>query len=174
MNDQPVTAEEQDDAAFRARLAPLASEVLPAPPNTDRQAPRRRRPILVSAAIATVVVVLGITGLLSKWPRSVPITVAPPAPDPMIALLMQRGDAALADGDIIGARLLFERAAGLGSAAAATWAGKTYDIEFLSQAGARGIRADQTAALVWFRKAASLGDREAQERVARIEARGRP
>jgi hypothetical protein len=98
-----------------------------------------------------------------------------PAPsDPMIGLLLRRGDASLADGDIIAARLMYERAAGFGSATAATSAGKTYDIDFLLGAGARGIQPDQTAAAAWFRKAAALGDPEAAALLARIEGRPLP
>jgi len=64
--------------------------------------------------------------------------------------------------------------ASLGSAAAATFVGKTYDADFLTQAGVRGIRADKTAAATWFRKGAELGDPEAQLRVTRIESQNRP
>jgi TPR repeat protein len=92
----------------------------------------------------------------------------------MIGLLFQRGSAALADGDIIAARMLFERAAALGSAAAATSVGKTYDVDFLSQAGARGIPGDLPSAVAWFRKAAALGDPEARARLVRIEGQNRP
>jgi TPR repeat protein len=92
----------------------------------------------------------------------------------MIRLLMQRGEAALAVGDIIAARLLFERAASLGSAAAATAAGKTYDLDFLLRAGARGIRANPPAAAAWYRKAAVLGDPEARDLLARIQPPTRP
>jgi TPR repeat protein len=102
-----------------------------------------------------------------------PVPALAPAPD-MIGLLLQRGDTALASGDIIAARMLFERAASLGSATAATRAGETYDIEFLSQSGARGFRADQSAAAGWYRRAAALGDPEARARLARIEVQPRP
>jgi TPR repeat protein len=128
---------------------------------------------------------LGAVWLFSKWPWFgapviVPV-VAPatatqplPANEEMIELLLRRGDAALADGDIIAARLLYERAAAMGSAKAATSAGKTYDVDFLAQSGARGIRPDQTAAATWFRKAAALGDPEARSLLARIEGRPQP
>ena len=91
----------------------------------------------------------------------------------MVGLLLRRGDAALADGDIIAARLLFERAANMGSAVAATAAGKTYDIDFLLRTGARGIRADPAAAAAWYRRAAALGDAEARARLDRIEGQSR-
>ena len=255
MNDQPVTTDEQDDAAFRARLAPLASEVLPSPPRAEPRSPGRRRTAMFPArlapsapevlrppprpeprslwrrgaaialaAIVVAAVLLGIAWRQSNWPWSAvsdparvaargdpavtdaPRSAAPKQPaiqdagrtavrtdsaapppaqaqtssevqtssEAMVGLLVRRGDAALADGDIIGARLLFERAAALGSAAAATAAGKTYDIEFLLRSGARGIRANQAAATAWFRKAAALGDPEARSRLARIEAQTRP
>jgi hypothetical protein len=203
--DARVSLEEQDDAAFRARLAPLASEVLP-PATKTRVAPRtqgRRRAVVMGAAIAGTAA-CGAVWLFAKWPLSgavedhrlaarpepepppvasplpVPAAVTTPVPasastsDDMIALLLRRGDTALTDGDIIAARLLYERAAGLGSATAATSVGKTYDIDFLLQSGARGIRPDQTAAAAWFRKAAALGDAEAGARLARIEGRPRP
>jgi hypothetical protein len=174
MNDQPITTEEQDDAAFRARLAPLASEVLPPAPVAQR---RPRRPVIMVGGMTVIVGALVIAGVMSKWPRPVvpvreePVKPVAVVPDPTEALLVQRGDAALADGDIMGARLMFERAAGLGSAAAATGVGKTYDIEFLLRAGARGIQADQAVAASWYRKAAAMGDAEARARLARIETR---
>jgi hypothetical protein len=211
MSAKTQNTDEQEDAAFRARLAPLASEVLPPPAAAETQSPlqsHRRQHIIAWAAAAAAVLILGAASLVSKWPWSgetrpvrgfagpsspPPVellssglsskaatsdsagAVAPPAPsDPMISLLLRRGDAALADGDIIAARLMYERAAGLGSATAATSAGKTYDIDFLLQAGARGIQPDQTAAAAWFRKAAALGDPEASARLARIEGRPRP
>jgi hypothetical protein len=209
------TTAEQDDAAFRARLAPLASEVLPAssaagtrtelrpsasgttadggqassraprPPAAEAQPNTGRRAMIVSAGAAGVAA-LGTVWLFSKWPwfgtpASEPVTALTPPPlpaatpsDDMVALLLRRGDAALADGDIIAARLLYERAAAMGSAKAATSAGKTYDIDFLSRSGARGIRPDQTAAAAWFREAAALGDPEARSLLARIEGRPRP
>jgi hypothetical protein len=232
------TADEQDDAAFRARLAPLASEVLPsgllagensgaARPddpsaragvpsgaavreNSGVRSPKGKAALAWAAAAvgALAVAALLSSGRLSNsWlskradspeiaGRQAAVPAAPPvagsapaeqraerepAPSPapapsadMIGLLLQRGDAAAADGDIVAARLLFERAAALGSARAATRAGKTYDIEFLVQSGARGIRADQSAAAAWYRKAAALGDPEAKARLARIEVQSRP
>jgi hypothetical protein len=211
MSAKTTSSDEQEDAAFRARLAPLASEVLPPPTAAEIPVPPRagrRQHVIAWAAAVAAVAVLGAASLVSRWPwtgdtrpvrgfagpSSPPriellssglsskaatsdstAAVVPPAPsDPMISLLLRRGDAALADGDIIAARLLYERAAGLGSATAATSAGKTYDVDFLLQAGARGIQPDQTSAAAWFRKAAALGDPEAGARLARIEGRPRP
>jgi TPR repeat protein len=92
----------------------------------------------------------------------------------MIGLLTQRGDAAFAVGDIIAARLLYERAAAMGSAAAATAVGKTYDLDFLLRADTHGIQPDSAAAAAWYRKAAALGDPEARTLLGRFETQGRP
>lgn len=232
MNYKLNIADRDDDAAFRARLAPLASEVLPKPnltvkreargPARDRA--RWRKRLIATAAIAAAVVALVAVWLYFKFPwpswqdnaqAAAPDTLSPrsllasaesrqkfgiqdnpgvampagpaspaqlmasrspalKASDDMVVLLLQRGNTALAEGDIIAARMLYERAAALGSAAAATSAGKTYDGEFLSQAGVRGIQADQSSAMAWFRKAAALGDPEARARLARIDSRNRP
>ena len=92
----------------------------------------------------------------------------------MIALLTQRGDAALAVGDIIAARLLYERAAILGSATAATAVGKTYDKDFLLRADTHGIRPDPSEAAAWYRKAAVLGDPQARLLLSHIDGGSRP
>ena len=92
----------------------------------------------------------------------------------MIGLLTQRGDAALAVGDIIAARLLYERAATMGSATAATAAGKTYDLDFLVRADTHGIRPDPAAAATWYRKAVALGDPSARTLLARLGMQSRP
>ena len=92
----------------------------------------------------------------------------------MIGLLIQRGDAALAVGDIIAARLLYERAATMGSATAATAAGKTYDLDFLVRADTHGIRPDPAAAATWYRKAVALGDPSARTLLAHQGLQSRP
>jgi TPR repeat protein len=93
-------------------------------------------------------------------------------PPEVIAALMRRGDAMLAVGDISAARLLYERAALAGNAAAATALGRTHDPEALAQLGVRGIRADPDLAASWYRRAVALGDTEAAQRLQRLEARG--
>ena len=96
--------------------------------------------------------------------------VAPVASAPHLdlGLLLSRGDAMLALGDISAARLFYERAAALGSAGAATSLGNTYDAAFLASIQAKGIVADQAAAIAWYRKAAALGDTNAQRQLKRL------
>ena len=238
MNYKLNIADRDEDEAFRARLAPLASEVLPRQSSRDPSRPEAvhphgRRRLITAAGIAAAVVALTGAWLYFEFPRltwqdnahaaaridgpadrlppqsalasaeskekfglqdnaraalrDAPASTqslssqspssrssAPGAIEDMVVLLMRRGNTAIADGDIIAARMLYERAAALGSAAAATSVGKTYDVEFLLHAGARGIPADQTSAVAWFRKAAALGDLEARAQLARIESQSRP
>lgn len=82
------------------------------------------------------------------------------------AVTLSRGDDFLARGDVSAARLLDVHAANLGSAHAATAAGKTYDPAFLASIHAIGIRPDRAAANAWYRKAAALGDAEGAKRLA--------
>jgi len=238
MNYKLNIADRDEDDAFRARLAPLASEVLPRqssrepsrpdPSRPEVAHPHGRRRLIAAAGIAAAVVALTGAWLYFEFPRltwqdnahaaaridgpadrlppqsalasaetkekfgiqdnaraalrDAPVSTqslssissAPGATEDMVVLLMRRGNTAIADGDIIAARMLYERAAALGSAAAATSVGKTYDVEFLLHAGARGIPADQPSAIAWFRKAAALGDLEARAQLARIESQSRP
>ena len=74
----------------------------------------------------------------------------------------------LALGDISAARLLYERAAALGSAKAATALGKTYDPAFLASIQVSGLAPNPAAAASWYRKAADLGDTEAADRLTKL------
>ena len=76
----------------------------------------------------------------------------------------------LALGDISAARLLYERAAALGSAKAATTVGKTYDPAFLASIQVSGLTPNPAAAASWYRKGADLGDAEAADRLTRLTA----
>ncbi len=103
-------------------------------------------------------------------PSSTPPAAATPTPVPqpavappstLIASLIRHGDEMLGIGDIAAARLLFRRAADAGSAAAALAIGKTNDPSFLAEIGAQGIVPDPVAAAEWYRRAAALGDHDA-------------
>jgi hypothetical protein len=94
-------------------------------------------------------------------------TVKPPA-SAEVAAIVARGYQLLGAGDIISARRFFERAAASGDAAAACGVGKSFDPLFLRQVGARGLSGDAATAIVWYRKAAEAGSREAQGRLRRL------
>ena len=87
----------------------------------------------------------------------------------MLQLLLRRGDAMLALGDLASARLLYARAASAGDARGAIGVAKTYDPSVLSQIGARGIKADSATAAVWYRKALDLGDASAAARLRLLD-----
>jgi hypothetical protein len=76
-----------------------------------------------------------------------------------------RGDAMLAIKDISAARKFYEYAASAGSARAAAALAGTYDPAILINLGAVGVRPDPVLAADWYRKAAALGDRDAETRL---------
>ena len=69
-----------------------------------------------------------------------------------------------------GARLLFERAANLGSGAAALALGRAFDPGVLGRLGAIGLRGDPAMAARWYRLAAERGEPEANGLLARLGA----
>lgn len=94
-----------------------------------------------------------------------PVTPAQiPSPE-LIGALIKRGEQSLGLGDIAAARLLFQRAAEVGSAAAATALGKTYDPTFQADG------ADPARAADCYLRAISLGDQQAADLLKRLVAR---
>lgn len=175
MSGRQNPADELDDAEYRALLAPLAKAVLPAAMRSEApltQSSRHRRGAILAAGL------FGTAGLLAAgWlglagPRHVPAFVAsaklPPAPSPpavaqiavpnkdLIGILLKRGNAAMASGDITAARLLYQRAADAGSAEAALALSNTYEVDTLLAAGARLTEANPVLAAQWHRRAAEL------------------
>src|SRR6516164_1915246 len=86
-----------------------------------------------------------------------------------IAALVTRGDAFLSAGDIVSARLFYERAADGGDGGAALRLGATFDPGFLSRTGIRGAPSDPTRASSWYRRALDLGNSAAQEALRDLE-----
>ena len=84
------------------------------------------------------------------------------AADPAAALALKRGDAMLAIKDVSAARKLYEYAANAGNADAAVALGRTYDPAFVTRLGTLGLRPDSAMAAIWYRKAAALGDADAE------------
>jgi TPR repeat protein len=83
----------------------------------------------------------------------------------MTAMYVGRGDAMLAIKDISAARKFYEYGANAGSARAATALAETYDPAFVTKLGAVGVRPDPALAATWYRRAAALGDAEAEARL---------
>ena len=82
--------------------------------------------------------------------------------------LVQRGDAALQNGDIAAARLLLRRAAEAGDMKAAMALAATYDPGVLKQLGALGAKADVGTARDWYQKAADWGSPDAKRRLQEL------
>jgi hypothetical protein len=85
--------------------------------------------------------------------------------------LVLKGNAALRDGDVAGARLYFQRAAELGLAQAAFALAETYDPNELVRLGVRGLQPDPASARQWYERAQELGAAEASGRLQRLGAR---
>jgi hypothetical protein len=105
-------------------------------------------------------------------PTSPPPTQSPPDQHlsaAEMAALVSRGDAFLSAGDIVSARLFYERAADGGDGGAALRLGTTFDPAFLSRTGARGTLDDPAQASSWYRRAAGLGNLAAQEYLQNLE-----
>jgi hypothetical protein len=77
-------------------------------------------------------------------------------------LLLERGDSLFRIGDVTSARGFYERAAEKGNGQAALRLGESYDPSFLQQAHLRSVRADTSAAVLWYERARDLGVTEAQ------------
>jgi hypothetical protein len=85
-----------------------------------------------------------------------------------LAALMTRAKSLLALGDIAAARLLLERAANAQDASAAFLLAQTYDPAVLGVRDTRSITADPVMARDWYRKAASFGSADAQQRLTQL------
>jgi hypothetical protein len=108
---------------------------------------------------------------------SAPLT-APPPPTQFppnhrlsaeMAALVARGDDFLRAGDIVSARLLYERAADGGDRGAALRLSATFDPAVLGWTGVRGIPNDPVQASFWYRRAVDLGNPAAQEHPQNLE-----
>ncbi len=102
-----------------------------------------------------------------------PAVEAPPASRPParalsqddIVLLIKQGEQFIAAGDVVTARIVFQRAAEAGDPNAAVALGATYDPTVLARLGVVGMGADVEKARNWYQKAESLGSPEAARRL---------
>ncbi len=149
-----------------AAVAPTPTPVISEPPAVVSEPPPSA---LTSSAPAEPA---------SKAPAPAPVVASTPTSGPAPSAdpkhadaLLARGDDLLATGDVAAARLFYQRAAELGSAAAATAVGQTYDPGVLELLRVRGARGDVQMATEWYRKAIAAGDRQAEIRLKRLLAR---
>lgn len=126
-----------------------------------------------SSDVATMQVVIGqdratspVAAISDLAPK--PSYQAPPSPSAPLAnqdMLMARGKALFEQGDIAGARIIFEYLAGQGNSAAAIAVGETFDPAILSGLVVKGLESDVAKARQWYEKAEELGSREARRRL---------
>jgi TPR repeat protein len=102
---------------------------------------------------------------------------APPAPAPRSRRKLSsadeltafaRGTALMGKGDVVTARLVFLDLAKRGSANGARAMGETYDPAVLSRIFIAGLKPDPEIAGKWYRLAAEMGDKQAEERLAAL------
>jgi TPR repeat protein len=82
-----------------------------------------------------------------------------------IKRLIKQGEQFAAAGDLVTARLVFQRAAEAGDATAALAMGASYDPIVLADLGFQGISADVGKARSWYEKAKEFGSLEASRRL---------
>jgi hypothetical protein len=88
-----------------------------------------------------------------------------------IKLLVKQGEQFIAAGDVVTARIVFQRAAEAGHAGAAVALGGAYDPIALAKLGVVGLGGDVERARTWYQKAESLGSAEATRRLAILAGR---
>ena len=84
---------------------------------------------------------------------------------------MERGDAMLNQRNVVAARLLFARAADAGVGLAAIKLAETYEPQFIADHNLIGIKGNEQEAEAWYRKAAALGETQADQRLRTLEGR---
>jgi hypothetical protein len=115
------------------------------------------------------------TGLLAAQTTAW-IAVSPPVPaepkpaEPKIDEaaakdLLERGNRLLEKGDIVAARVVYQRAAEMGSGEAAFMLGSTYDPRLLWSRGVVGMVGNKERAREWYSRARELGNAEAKARL---------
>ncbi len=85
--------------------------------------------------------------------------------------LFEKGEARLGNGDVIGARMFFKKAADAGDAQAANAMGATYDPDLFNTLQVRGMRPDVELARQWYRRAMDLGSKDSMERLEKLKSR---
>lgn len=102
-------------------------------------------------------------------PASMPAAAEPSAEERARAeRMLARGEAYLANGNIMAARDFFARAAGAGLAAAALRLASTYDPVVLERLETQGVAPDVALARRWYERARDLGAADAAEPLARL------
>jgi hypothetical protein len=86
-----------------------------------------------------------------------------------IALLIKEAEKHISTGDVVTARMIFQRVAEAGDATAALELAATYDPTVLAKLGVMGMGADVEKARAWYRTAESFGSAEAKQRLRSLD-----
>ena len=89
----------------------------------------------------------------------------------VIASLLGRADALIANGDVAAARLALRRAADAGDSRAALMLGETYDPALLEKLSVHGTVPDVAMARNWYERAKKFGSAEAPQRLEMLASR---
>jgi TPR repeat protein len=186
---QPSARQMAAGASSSAAVSPpvnSSAETLPPPKEKDTalatpvSAPRATLPSLKEKDLALVPTV-SVTPQSSPSPTEKNAGLAPPVSGSTSTLPLarnkgaagsfhSRGDALLAVKDISGARKFYEYAANLGDASAAMALARTFDPDYLSGLGVMGLQPNSERAVTWYRKAAALGNQDAEHRLQAMGA----
>ncbi len=152
-------------------------------PITDTAAPPPKDPAPAAAPVMVTAPAPALTVAAATAPPPAPkpsASVEPARTEPETApartssvperQLLKRGDDLFAQGDLAGARLYYEMAAGAGSGQGALAAGGTYDPRVHEQLHVRGLAADPEQAAAWYRRAKERGNGEAEARLSALSA----
>jgi hypothetical protein len=88
-----------------------------------------------------------------------------------VKFLIGQGEQFASAGDLVAARVLFQRAAEAGDATAAMALGATFDPDVLAKLGVIGVGADVEKARSWYQKAESQGSAQATRRLQALANR---
>jgi hypothetical protein len=171
-----ITTPPADPATLASDASAPPSDIVPQTASDTAGVPTASLPAPVAAPASAVLSPPDIP--VADAPLTSPAADSRPASDDRItpevmAVLLTRGNALLTDGDVVAARLMYERAARSASAEAAIALGMTYDPRFLAQIGARGVAADTQRAVEWYRRASILGDPQATLLLTQLTAASR-
>ena len=156
--EKPVFVAETPTAPPPATSAVVAKPVVVAPAS-----PAPAPSPVAAAALATPIA--AVSAAMKLQPAA-----APPVPGAEAARLCAQGLAALANGDLAGARLWLQRAGDAGDARAWMALGVSYDPRTLARLGVVGAPGDVARARDYYARAQSAGLAGAAERIAALDA----
>jgi hypothetical protein len=153
--ERPPVVARGDDAAASPQHEPFSQPTALPPParSSEGDALAMLQPVTPSAEAMS--------------PREADRTLDPAE----IELLMQQGEQFIVAGDVVTARIVFQRAAQAHDATAALALAATYDPIVLSKLGVVGMNADVEKARTWYQKAESLGSADAARRLRALANR---